>query len=264
MSTTLDAPQYDLRKTLTCGQVFRYTELPGGLYQVVSRDKLCKVWTSGSTLCIDCEDADNNYWERYFNPLMEPAELCSLMSGNEVLRSAYEFSKGTQLLRQDPFECLISFIISQQKRIPQIQASIEKLCSLCGDCITQEVYSFPEPSRITRDAVTELRAGYRAPYIYNAAQEVASGNLVLEDYTADKVSYPEAMQRLQRLSGVGVKIADCVALFSLDFTNAFPVDTHIQQLLVLPEMRTFREEECGRYAGLVQQYLYNYALYNGY
>lgn len=264
MSIIIDAPGYDLRKTLTCGQVFRYKQLSNGAYFVQSRDKICTVQTSNGALSIDCEDKDNLYWTRYFNPLQEPSSLQQLMSSNAVLQAAYVFSKGIQLLRQDPFECLITFIISQQKRIPQIKATVDKLCSLCGPELAPGIYGFPEAKYITHHAISELRLGYRAPYLTGAVREVYAGELVLEDITADKVSYIEAIQRLQRLYGVGFKIANCVALFSLGFYNAFPIDTHIRQLLELPEMSNFREEDCGEYAGLVQQYLYNYAIYNGY
>lgn len=264
MSIVVSAKGYDIRKTMTCGQVFRYSELPGGLFQVLSRNKVCKVWTADDSLAIDCDERDNDYWVRYFNVSVKDADIQSMMSVNAIMRDAYEFSKGVRLLLQDPFECLIEFIISQQKRIPQIQATMEKLCKACGDQLGPDLYGFPDPEAITPDVVDSLRVGYRAPYIYNAAQEVASGDLILEDFAYGKVSYQSAMQRLQRLPGVGVKVADCVALFALGFPQAFPVDTHIKQLLAVPCMRDFRAEAYGEYAGLIQQHMYYYALHNGY
>lgn len=265
MSFTLEAPGYDLAKTLKCGQMFRYRELGSDDFMVWSKDQVCRVRKHSGVLIVDTDgEGSHDYWIRFFNATLEPGELERLMSQNAVLREAYQYSKGTRILRQYPFECLIEFIISQQKRIPQIQSALERLCTLCGPALSDGSCGFPEPRLITPIIVEQLRLGYRGPYVANAAADVADGNLVLEDYTADKVTYFTAMQRLQRLMGVGVKVANCVALFSLGFTNAFPEDTHIIKVMQLPEMKDFRPEDCGEYAGYVQQYLYNYALYNGY
>lgn len=264
MSFIIEAPTYDLTKTMTCGQVFRYKALGTDDFEAYSKDLRCRVRMFKDILSVDCDARDNDYWVRYFNTAQSHAELKGLMSVNPVLREAYEFSKGTAVLRQDPFECLVNFIISQQKRIPQIQSCIELLCELCGEMREGDYRAFPEASQISRSVIPQLRLGYRGPYLYDAAQQVATGDLVLEDYNVKHVSYEVAMQRLQRIHGVGVKVANCVALFSLDFTNAFPIDTHIQKVLDLPDMKDFDPKELGDYAGLVQQYLYNYALYNGY
>lgn len=264
MAITIDANGLDLSKTLKSGQVFRYQELEPYSFRLHVKDQACHVWQVNDTLYIDADDLSSvAMWNCYFNTDTEPSEVERIMSVTPLLRAAYQYSRGIRFLRQDPFECLISFIISQQKRIPQIQASVELLCEKCGPLLPDGSRGFPYAQDISRSIIPQLRLGYRGPYVHAAAMEVADGSLVLGDYMYPKVSYQVAMQRLQRIHGVGTKIADCVALFALGFPNAFPVDTHIIKILAEPELSDFRWEECGDYAGLVQQYLYNYALYNG-
>lgn len=262
MSFTLEAPGYDLSKTIKCGQVFRYVEHGKGDFVLHSKDHLCRVRQHKDVLMVDTDD-DNDYWIHYFNSSLEPSELERIMSASRVLKSAYEYSKGIRILQQDPFECLIEFIISQQKRIPQIKDCLERMCELCGEKLPDGSYAFPKPESITRSIAPQFRLGFREPYVVNAAMEVSQG-FDLEGFRSGNASYDAARLHLMSLHGVGVKIADCVCLFSLGFNDAFPVDTHIQKVLYLFEMEGFRSSDCGEYAGLVQQYIYNWALYNGY
>lgn len=265
MSFVVDIPGFDLGKSIESGQIFRFAKIEDGVYKIWAKDYVCGMTQVPDGVRVDTmtdSAEEKDFWESWLPKPFDPAELEAIMSTNPVLKEAHEYSKGSYLFRQYPFECLMDFIASQRNSIARISQIMFTLCNICGDLLPDTSFAFPRPEQITREAVLTPRAGYRASYLYNAAQEVACGNLVLEDYTADKVSYQTAMARLQRLTGVGVKIADCVALFSLGFTNAFPVDIHIQRVLELEGMRNFREEDCGAYAGLVQQYLYNYALHN--
>ena len=255
---------YDLGKTLESGQVFRQRRLGSNTFEIHAKDRVCTVTQVDNILRVEgCADSDEDAWRTYFTDNTSETELAKRMQGNRILREAYCYSKGIRFLKQDPFECLISLILSQQQRIPQIQAKIEMLCKACGKQLPGGSYAFPEPNEITDEAVDSIRIGYRAPYVKLAAKAVANGMLDIYGITKEHVTYQQAMIALQNLYGVGPKVAKCVALFSLGFTNAFPVDTHINNILNLPEMRTFLPDNYGEYAGYIQQYLFYWSINNG-
>lgn len=255
---------YDLGKTLESGQVFRQRRLGSNTFEIHAKDRVCTVTQVDNVLRVEgCADSDEDAWRTYFTDDTSEEKLAEMMRGNRILREAYKYSKGICFLKQDPFECLISLIISQQKRIPQIQDRIEALCKACGKQLSDGSYAFPEPHEITPTIANSLRLGYRAPYVANAAHAAAVGIIDLYQLTKEHTSYRMAMTALQALYGVGPKVAKCVALFSLGFTNAFPVDTHINKILNLPEMRTFLPDNYGEYAGYIQQYLFYWSINNG-
>lgn len=256
---------YDLSKTLKSGQVFRYRELTLGQFEVHAVNRVCQIHQEGNTLIVEDECPDNEQaWRRYFHSDLNCEKLRDLMSSNPVLRCAYAYSMGTHFLNQDPFECLISFILSQQNNIPRIQACVEKLCAVCGERLTDGSFGFPSPERILSTKLSTRGFGYRASYISDAATRVAYGLLDLDSLRSSVSTYQHAMTTLQSVRGVGAKVASCVTLFSLGYTSAFPIDVHIQRILDLPEMREFKPGNYEDYAGYIQQYLFNWALYNGY
>lgn len=265
MVFTVKAPYYDLGRTLKSGQVFRFIQLTRGSYKVYAGSQVCTMTQTSDWIQIDDTNENNEeFWKDYLGLDLNMYELNRLMTPNPILSRAFDFSSGIHLLHQDPFECLVSFIISQQKRIPQIQTAVEKLCRICGTEISDGVFAFPRPDQILNADLSAVRLGYREEYVRNAAEQVAKGNLDLDSLRKHRCSYEEAMSTLRRMYGVGEKVASCVALFGLGHTNAFPIDTHIQKVLTLPELQSFRPEDYGDYAGYVQQYLFNWALYNGY
>lgn len=263
MSFDIHAELYNLRETLTCGQMFRAYEWSLGHFDVLSLNHYAEVKQEGERIYVDCDSDDNSYWRRFFNFDQSLSLLAEKCSTNPFLAEVFEFSKGLVILRQDPWECLASFIISQQKRIPQIQACVEKLCDLNGRTITSRYCAFPTPIEISSLQLNTVGLGYRMPYIYNAAAMCSVGGLNLDAYNSDCASYMEAISVLNSLQGVGPKVADCVALYGLGHGSAFPVDTHIAKILALPEMQGFDYREYGDLAGLLQLYLFNYALANG-
>jgi N-glycosylase/DNA lyase len=183
--------------------------------------------------------------------------------------------RGLRLVRQDPWECLASFILSSTKRIVQIQQIVARLCERFGEKVIvpqnhQPVYSFPLPGRIATAGETELRAckmGFRAPNLRTSAQMIAGGTVDLGRLSALPVG--EARDALMRLPGVGRKIADCVLLFACGFQDAFPVDVWVMKALrrlyfprrqvPLKRLHQFAATHFGPYAGYAQQYLFHYA-----
>lgn len=260
---------YSLEKTLKSGQLFRWKELPCSnciLYSVQSKDKYCTIsQTAEDSIELDCSDGDIEYWKNFFN-LEEsiPSWLKDMMLQNEFLREVYEFSAGIKLLKQDPWECLVCFIISQQKRIDQIMSCVEKLCTSFGKRLDDNLYAFPTPQELYNINLNGMGLGYRQKYIEGAAILIADDLLKLGDLYSSKCDYYKCIAGLKSIYGVGTKIANCVALFSLGHTNAFPIDIHIKRVLSLPEMSNFDRNSLGDYAGLVQQLIFYYALNNNY
>ena len=189
--------------------------------------------------------------------------------------------QGLRLIRQDPWECLISFICATFANIPRIKGMIRRLCRAFGQEISnddQTFYRFPSPRQLASASINQLLAcnlGYRARYVKSAAAYVLQGRICLENLQSRP--YHEAKQELLRIQGVGHKVADCVLLFSLDKLEAFPVDRWIHRALrtyyrkyltsmplnqrsLLPrhykELSAFGRSYFGEYAGYAQEYLY--------
>lgn len=190
------------------------------------------------------------------------------------LRAAVAANRGLRLLRQEPWECLASFILSSTKQIVQIQQVVALLCQRHGEPLSTPpgnaaAFSFPSAECIARLGEVELRrckTGFRAPYLLDAARAVAEGRMELQALRT--LPLPEAREKLMRLEGVGPKIADCVLLFACGFQDAFPVDVWVERALrelyfrnrkVAPgKLREFAATHFGPNAGYAQQYLFQH------
>jgi N-glycosylase/DNA lyase len=203
------------------------------------------------------------------------ADILGTFPEDPPMRLAVAACRGLRLIRQDPWECLASFILSSSKRIVQIQQIVTRLCERFGEQVIvpqthAPVYCFPSPGRLAGAAESELRAckmGFRAPNLRAAAQFIAGGTVDLGRLSALPVG--EARDALMRLPGVGRKIADCVLLFAYGFQDAFPVDVWVMKALrrlyfprrraSLKRLHQFAANHFGPYAGYAQQYLFHYA-----
>lgn len=230
------------------GQCFRFLELFYDSFLFFSKDKVCKVRQLEDDIIVRCEDKDKSYWLYYFDEVVygnkevdyEEFRLKCCNDSNQFIRDSAKFSKGLRLLNQNPFECLISFIISQRKSIPAIRDCIEKLCSKYGDRLglyeTYDLYAFPTPEQLVegyeKDGYKDCSLGYRAEYIYNTSREILNSDKecleCLRIFT-----YEESLAMLKKYKGVGDKVANCVLLYSLGFKNAFPKDVWINRIFEL-------------------------------
>ncbi len=248
----------DLRRTLDCGQAFRWVKkgnrfcgIAGGRYaelEEVNGD----IYIYGITKT-DFDDFFKNYFdlERDYNYILKK------ISENEKIKSAVRYGKGIRILNQEPFEALISFIISQNNNIPRIKGIIERLCENFGTK-TENGYAFPSAETLSSLSVEDLaviRSGFRAKYIIDAAKRVTSGEINLENLR--KLSYDNACRELMKIKGVGPKVADCVLLYGLGFINAFPKDVWIKR--ALDEYFGGKIPECAKeFGGIAQQYIFYY------
>lgn len=247
-----------------CGQAFRWNADENGIYTGVAYGVPARVWTeNGKGYILSAEDSFSSVWRNYFDLERDYSSLRNEISREAVLAPACEFGKGIRILRQEPWEALCSFIISQCNNIPRIKGIVEKLCMLCGDEIDfmgEKLYTFPDAENVARLSEKELgslRAGYRAAYISEAARGVADGTIDLQHITS--LPTLDAKRELLSLSGVGEKVASCVLLFGLGKLDAFPVDVWMKKAIkfFFGEGK-FDYSRFGNLAGLTQQYMFHY------
>ena len=201
------------------------------------------------------------FWEDYFDLKTDYASFRNAIDKDDIyLLNSAEAGKGIRILRQDPWEMLITFIISQRKNIPAIKASVEALCSRFGEELGFGIFAFPTPEALAWAGDEELKdcsLGYRVPYIMEAARMVASGELDLSAVSA--LSDDELLTALQKVYGVGPKVANCVSLFGYHRIAAFPVDVWIKRVLDEHYNGSFPLERYKGFAGVLQQYMFYYA-----
>jgi N-glycosylase/DNA lyase len=248
-------------KTFECGQCFRWNRGPDGSYTGVAFGKAARVWVEGGEVYISgCEEDYKNIWREYFDLSRDYAALLERLERDGYAAEAARYGAGIRLLRQDGWEALCSFIISQCNNIPRIKGIIEKLCLMYGDEISFEnkiYYSFPAADRLAgleAGELAPLKCGYRAPIIIEAPRAVASGALALDRLA--EAGYARALSELTALRGVGKKVADCAILYGLHMQDAFPVDVWVKRALDAHYPKGFDPAAFGKAAGLVQQYIY--------
>lgn len=250
-------------KTFECGQCFRWNADENGGYVGVASGRAARVFTRGGMAVIECDEADIGFWRDYLDMDTDYVKARESVMLGEYLTECAEYGRGIRILRQDKWEALCSFIISQCNNIPRIKSIVEKLCAMFGEAMETPwgvKYSFPTASRVAlleEPELAPLRSGYRAAYIINAARAVASGDIDLE-YAAT-LDGNEARKYLKSLNGVGDKVANCAVLFGLHRMDAFPVDVWIKRALKENLPAGFDPATLGDYAGLAQQYMFFHA-----
>lgn len=264
---------FDIRLIFDCGQCFRFLPVESDYeYAVggVAYGRYVEFCQTADMLVIrNSTVADyESIWRRYLALDMDydevRAELLSVFS-DSVFRRAAELGDGIRILRQEPWECVCSFIISQNNNIPRIRKIIEAMCEKYGDVIEFEgrcYHSFPTAERLESVGVDEifaLRCGFRAKYIYDAARLISSGEIKLD--TLFRITAAEAEKVLCTIKGVGPKVAACALLFAFEKYEAFPIDVWVKKILTKYYPDGLDINALGRYAGIAQQYLFYYERY---
>lgn len=253
---------FDLAQTLDCGQAFRWVERSPGEWEGAAFGKFLRLSQQGEGVLFHCSPKDyEETWRPYFDLDADyAAKRAALSRMGPALREAAAFAPGIRILRQEPWEALCSFIISQNNHIPRIKGILHRLCEAFGQPIGDTGWqAFPTPQRLAAcdlQDLAPLRAGFRAKYLLDAAQKVASGAVDLEQVAASPVE--EGRQLLQKIFGVGPKVAECALLYGFHKTECFPLDVWMKRAMatLLPgtDPRDFGEN-----AGLAQQYLFHYS-----
>ena len=262
---------FDLDKIADSGQCFRWTRQEtrsgGCTYRIIAGGDCLYITDLGDQRYeLDCtREQYSRIWQEYLDLREDYRSIRSRIDPGQdpFLWAASEHEKGIRILRQDPWEMLITFIISQNRNIPAIRRSVELLSEACGDrrldSKGMEYYAFPQPAAVlelSQKDLSDCRLGYRCRYVHAAAQAVAEGQIDLELLrTADEEA---AMKALIGLLGVGIKVASCVSLFGLHHMDAFPVDVWMKRILAEQYPGGYPREQYSPYNGVYQQYMFAY------
>ena len=260
---------FNLKHIAESGQCFRMNPIGDNRYSLIACDKYIELTQIDEDIIeLSCSEDDYNLiWKDYFDIDFNYNKIVMGLSEgqDEFLKAAAYFGKGLRILKQDIFETLISFIISQRKNIPAIKNCIEMLCNqygerkVCRECGGKEYYTFPAPERLAGAEPEDLRKtglGYRDIYVLKTSQAILRGDINLQ--SLKQLNFEDTLKQLQTLSGVGIKVANCVALYGLHHIEAFPVDVWIARILKDIYHNRFSLEPYNGFAGIVQQYMFYY------
>ncbi len=270
--------------TLCCGQTFRWDK-HGDWWYGVARERVFRIRQTSSELRFD--NVNRDFVEDYFRLHDNLSIILSQIKKDKYINAAVSQFHGLRILRQDPWECLVSYICATYKSVAAIKGMLFNLSRKFGEKVrfdNQIFYTFPAPAKLAKASASELTdcsLGYRTKYVSETAKRVHEEGFDFQTLT--RASYEEAKKQLMSFPGVGPKVADCVLLFSVGKLEAFPVDVWIKRVILkyyanhLPEQLTekargqrsisnaeyetlnsFGREYFGEYAGYAQEYLYHY------
>lgn len=257
---------FDIEQIAESGECFRWNKIGDKHYFGIIGQDYCEVWQDGNN--VEFSGITEEKFKHYFDLERDYSKIKEYYMQDEILKKAIGFGEGIRILNQDKFETLISFIISANNNIPRIRKSVYKISKKYGKRIGEDLYSFPTPQQLsiaTEEELKETGVGFRAKYIANTCREIVNG-IDLDELS--KLPTKECKKELMKLMGVGPKVADCVMLFSMGKTDAFPVDVWIKRIMEtlyikhempLNKIQKYSEERFGKYAGIAQQYLFFYA-----
>jgi N-glycosylase/DNA lyase len=260
---SIKVSDFNLEKTLECAQLFRYERIDD-LYLVSHRDKLFTIRQEKSQLFFS--GVDQEFITDFFRLEDDYRAIIESISQDEFMREAIAENYGMRIMRQDPWECLISYMCSARNKIPGIKKNLSMISERFGRPILHHEhkgFSFPAPGRISdHDALRACKVGFRSKFIHEANRSIDGKRLI----SLRNESYKTAKAELIKIKGIGDKIADCISLFSLDKLDAFPVDTWIRKVMTEQyfsgkkpsdnRIRAFASDYLGRFRGYANQYLF--------
>ena len=268
---------FTLSQILECGQCFHFDNLDDEVYEVVAFGRAVKMEQTDKVLRIygsSMEDYEG-IWKLYLDMDNDYGLIKqSVIKADGALKTAVDEKSGIRILNQDFFDTLISFIVSQNKSIPQIKQCVKNISHRFGDEVIgyngEAFYVFPDVQRLhdaTEEELRECKVGFRAPYIKNATEAVYSGAVTKEKL--DELDIAQARELLMTIKGVGEKVANCVLLFGLGRREAFPVDVWMKRIMEQmyfdgkdtkkQDIEAFAVNKFGDLGGYAQQYLFDYA-----
>ena len=259
---------FSLAQIWQSGQCFRMRPLEDGKYELIAGDRYLEMEQSETECVFYCDEESFYYfWKDYFDLNMDYAACIDRINPRDAyLVKAAAFGSGIRILKQDLWEMIVTFLISQQNNIARIRKCIQNICEAYGEerrTPKGEIYyAFPKPEVIAvldEDALKTCNLGYRSKYVVRTARSIVSGEVDLE--AIRKMSYKKAKEELLKLFGVGDKVADCICLFALHQLEAFPRDTHINQALEKHYKRGFPNRRYKGIQGIMQQYIFYYELF---
>jgi N-glycosylase/DNA lyase len=257
---------FNLEHTLECGQIFRINK-ENNWYYINARDKFFKISQDGNE--IEFHGVNKEFIIHFFSLNENLSKILKEINRDKYIKKSIDKYRGLRIIKQDPWECLISFICSSASNIPRIKSNLKALSERFGKKVSLDGvcnYAFPTPGNINNyKEILNAKTGFRAKYIFEANNSINIKNL----NSLKTLPYKSAKNELKKINGVGDKVADCVLFFSLGFNQAFPVDTWIKKTMQLlyfdnttvsnEKIREFGLEYFGTYAGYAQQYLFMFS-----
>ncbi len=270
---------FDIDETLDSGQCFRYECIGDKEYMIVAHGKVVKVKQNGDTITLygTTQEEYDKIWQKYFS-FDDDYDMIKDKLGkkDDIIKEAITYAPGVRILKQDLWEIMITFILSQNNNIKRIKQGVKSISENYGDLIGElngiKYYTFPNPDMLSKATEAELRnlkIGFRDKYIVDACAKVVSGEVCLEKLYEMKTE--DAKSELLKIKGIGNKVADCILLFGLHRYEVFPTDTWIKKIMVslyikkdvkIDEINKYALEYFGEYASHAQQYLFHYARKN--
>ncbi|HEY8363113.1 MAG TPA: DNA glycosylase [Tissierellaceae bacterium] len=264
---------FDPKHIFECGQAFRWKVEDDNSYTTIAYGKVLNVKRENNDIIMNNTDLDDfyNIWYNYFDLGRDYDEIKEELSKDPILKEAIRFGEGIRILNQEPFETIISFIISANNQIPRIKKSIELISRNYGEKIEgTEYYSFPKAEKLAEAKPEDLkeicRVGFRAERIVETSKIIASGGLDINKiYELPK---EEGKELLLKLPGVGNKVSECILLFAFKKSDAFPVDVWVKRVMEFFYLKEDTDVKLigdygaklfGSLAGFAQQYLFYYA-----
>lgn len=275
-----EVKNFDIKQIVECGQCFRWEKINDKDYIGVAFNKVIEVIQEEDTVTIlnSSKEEFENIWLKYFDLSRDYSKVKEKLSEDVILSKSVEFGYGIRLLNQDQFEILISFIISARNSIPSIMKTIKKISERWGNEIEYKgniYYSFPSPDvlkEVTEDEIRETGASFRSKYIIDTINRINGKEDIKFDLSyISELNDDDCHMALQEYKGVGAKVSDCVMLFSMGKTSAFPVDVWVKRAMIhfynaeegsLSKIRIFGRDKFKALAGFAQQYLFYYAREN--
>ena len=271
-----DIKDFDPKHIFECGQAFRWYVEEDASYTTVSHGKVLNVKKVGEDVVFSNTNMVDfqNIWYNYFDLGRDYGKIKEELSKDPILTEAIKFGEGIRILNQEPFEIIISFIISANNQIPRIKKSIELISKNYGEPIDtyngKKYFSFPNAEILAsiyeKDLAEKTKVGYRAKYIINTSKMIKDKEVDIDQLSS--LSTEEAKKVLMKLPGVGPKVSDCVLLFAFNKDDAFPVDVWVKRVMEhfylkedtkLKDISIYADKKFGNLAGFAQQYLFYYA-----
>ena len=264
---------FNLKDTVTCGQIFRFTEEEDLSYTVVLSDRVVNLKLEDDTLIVDSNNMENiekvikDYFDLDFDYDTLNTKLIEIDSDNKIIIDA---CKGLKMINEPKVEVIISYILSSNNRVPQIRKALDNISERYGEKVIfrdKEYYLFPTVEKLKKVSIEEYRdckAGFRDKYIYEMINKIDSGDFDIN--IIDNMDSIEAMEYLMKNNGIGEKVASCILLFGYHRFDVFPIDTWVKKYMKekynlekVPEIRNFMKEKYDKNSGLIIQYIFNYS-----
>lgn len=263
---------FDLDMTINSGQFFRYCKEYDGSYTIILKDRIINVYKERDYIIVDSNNYDNleNIVKEFFDLSTDyNAFNTYFLSIDSKLENIIKYNKNFKILNMDPFETIISYIISQRNSVKNITNKVNMLSELYGTKIKfkNKIYHlFPTPKQLSNTSLDELKSlglGYREKYILNIINDINSGKLDIKYIY--KLNGKDGIEYLKQFDGIGLKVASCILLFAYKKYDVFPIDTwiikgtnEIYNINEVESIKQYFENKLSKYSGILLQYIFNY------